>query len=173
MTRKYCAFAATTCGARSGKSSSCGVPRGRWDLAVLSQCLECNAKSYSQGFLTKAFLSFREHHTNISKLHDGECEQNIATVSAIEVKNPSLRAVNRENTTDFPRKLQKDHMTRLTRVPVCALPFCTMRVDFASSLLHREHHPTHTAPNRQRRKEVDMKWDAVVSQCCRTPFLQY
>lgn len=158
MIWKYCAFAAAICGARSDKSSSCSVPQGRWDLAFLSQCLVCDGKSSSQGFLNKAFLSFREHHTNVSKIHDGECKQ-IVTVSAITVRNPSLRAVNRENPenpTGFPRKLQEDRMTRLTRVPVRASTFCTVRVDFASSLLRREGRPTHT-PNRQRRKEVDMK----------------
>lgn len=57
---------------------------------VLSQCLEFNGKICSQGFLTKAFLSFREHQTNIAKLYDGECKQEI--VSAVQVKNLSLRA---------------------------------------------------------------------------------
>lgn len=95
MIWKYHAFAATICGVHSDKSSSCSVPQGGWDLAFLSRCLECIGKSCSQGFLTKAFLSFREHHTNISKIHDGECKQDMGPVSAIEVKNPSLRTVSR------------------------------------------------------------------------------
>lgn len=69
-------------------------PMERVDPAVLSRCLQCHGENYSQCSLTKAFLPFREHDTNVTKLHEGPCKESVA-VSAIEVKNPSLRAANK------------------------------------------------------------------------------
>uniref|UniRef100_A0A8C3LGX0 Kazal-like domain-containing protein n=1 Tax=Chrysolophus pictus TaxID=9089 RepID=A0A8C3LGX0_CHRPC len=45
---------------------------------TLLSCPSISASS--QGFLTKTALSFREHHTNISKLYDGECKLEIGSV---------------------------------------------------------------------------------------------
>lgn len=45
-------------------------------------------------------------------------------------------------------------MTRLMRVPIHALVFCTVRVDFAPSLFRREHHPIYITPKMMKDKGV-------------------
>lgn len=73
---------AAICRALSENSGSCNVPQGGWDPALLSQCLQGHGEGYSQFSLTKAFLPFREHDTNVTKIHEGPCKESVA-VSAI------------------------------------------------------------------------------------------
>lgn len=118
----------------------------------LSQWPEGDRKSYSQGSLTKEPLSSREHHTNITKMHDGECKLDVVSVSAIEIKISLLGLYNRENPSDFSRKLQEDDMTGLARVAVHPLAFSPVRVFFASSLSQREGHSIYSTPKGQKRR---------------------
>lgn len=116
----FCSWVvATTCGLHPDLSAVPYMMGG-----TLLSCPSISA--FSQGFLTKTALSFREHRTNISKLHDGECKLEIGSVSVIEIQIHLLGLLIERIPLIYLRKC----MAGLPGVLVHALASCLVRVAF-------------------------------------------